>query len=177
MTMASLSRREIRQRSAQLSALVRDWDPLGVMIDDDWPRDEYDWLVGPLLTHLQSGSNNEEVARYLRKQTEVHFGFVDDTDECTAMAERIRRWFDHGWCNFAQPVTIFLALLNEGVDVWRPVRARPLESGLFRIIGVEANTSAENWQFPEGAIVKCEHKQFADGTSGIIAVELSEVAG
>ena len=177
MTRASLSRHEISQRSAQLSALLRDWDPLGVMVDEDWPQDEYDFLVGPLVTHLQAGSSNEEVARYLRKQTEVHFGLFDDGEECSAMAERIQRWFDLGWRNLAQPETILVALLNEAVSVWRPVQARPLGRGLFRIIGVEGNTSGEIWQFPQGAIVKCEHRQFGDGTSGIVAIELSEVAG
>jgi hypothetical protein len=57
------------------------------------------------------------------------------------------------------------------------VQARPLDRGLFRIIGVEAETTDEIWQFPAGAIVKCGQKQFADGTTGMIAVEQDDKAG
>jgi hypothetical protein len=52
-----LSKRELRQRFSQLNALMCDWDPIGVMDDPNWPRDEYDCLVGPLLTLLQSGAS------------------------------------------------------------------------------------------------------------------------
>ena len=171
MTTAALSKREIRARSAQLRALMCEWDPIGVMDDPDWPRDEYDCLMGPLLTLLDSGASKEEIARYLRKEIDEHFGLSADNYDFTAVAERVRRWFDHGWRAIAEPVTIFVALLDEGVDVWRAVQARPLDHGLFRIIGVEADTSDETWQFPVGAIVKCEQKLFADGKSGMTAVE------
>jgi len=163
--------------SAQLRALMCEWDTIGVMGDTDWPRDEYDCLVGPLLTLLHSEASTEEIARYLRKEIDEHFGLSADNYDFTAVAERVRRWFDRGWRSLAEPVTILVALLDEGVDVWRPVQARLLDRGLFRIIGVEADTSDETWQFPPGAIVKCEQKQFADGTSGMTAVEQVEEAG
>lgn len=147
------------------------------MGNSDWPRDEYDCLVGPLLTLLASEASKEEIARYLRKEIDEHFGLSPDNYDFTAVAERVGKWFDRGWRNLAEPVRIFVGLLDEGVDVWRPVQARPLDRGLFRIIGVEADTSDETWQFPAGAIVKCEYKQFADGGSGMIAVEQVEEAG
>ena len=37
MTTTVLSKREIRERSSQLRALMRKWDPIGVMSDPDWP--------------------------------------------------------------------------------------------------------------------------------------------
>lgn len=177
MTTAALSKRELRQRSAQLRALMCEWDPIGVMSDPNWPRDEYDCLVGPLLTLLAQGASEEQLAQYMRKDLDEHFGLPPDNYDFTEVARRVRRWFDHGWRSVGEPVTIFVALLNEGVDAWRPVQARPLDRGQFRIIGVEADTSDETWQFPAGAIVKCENKQFADGTSGMTAVEQVGEAG
>ena len=98
------------------------------MDDPDWPRDEYDCLMGPLLTLLDSGASKEEIARYLRKEIDEHFGLSADNYDFTAVAERVRRWFDHGWRAIAEPVTIFVALLDEGVDVQRAVQARPARS-------------------------------------------------
>jgi hypothetical protein len=177
MTKTALSKRELRERSSQLRALMCKWDPIGVMSDPDWPRDEYDCLLGPVLTLLAQGASEEKIERYLRKEIDDHFGLSPDNYDLTEVAMRLRRWFDHGWRNVREPVTIFVALLNEGVDVWRPVQARPLEHGHFRIIGVDADTSDETWQFPVGAIVKCVNKKFADGTSGMTAVEQVGEAG
>src|SRR5262245_52821055 len=94
MTTAALSKRELRQRSAQPRELMCDWDPIGVMGDPDWPRDEYDCLVGPLLALLQSGTSNDDISNYLRKEIADHFGLSADTYDFTAVVERVRRWFD-----------------------------------------------------------------------------------
>ncbi len=45
--------------------LIRDWDPIGVMDDPDWPRDEYDSYVGAIYGHLARGESAEFIARYL----------------------------------------------------------------------------------------------------------------
>jgi hypothetical protein len=127
------------------------WDPIGVMDQPDWSRDEYDCLVGQLLTMLQSGATNDAIAAYLRKEIVEHFGLSPDPYDFLAVARGARNWFDLGWRDVAEPTTIFVALLDEGVDVWRPVQARPLGGGLFRIVGVEADVSDERWQFPAGA--------------------------
>ena len=177
MTTMALSKHELRQRSAQLRTLMCEWDPIGVMTDPDWPRDGYDCLVGPLLTLLAQGASAEEVARYLRKEIEEHFGLSPEHYNFTEVAQRVHTWFDHGWRTVGDPVTIFVALLDEGVDVWRPVQARPLDQGQFRIIGLEADIEDETWQFPAGSIVKCEKKLFGDGTSGMTAVERIGGAG
>ena len=169
MTTPALSKREIRERSAQLRALICEWDPIGVMGSFGCPRDEYDCLVHLLLTLLDSGAGKEEIARHLRREIHEHFGLTAIKCDFSAVADRVCRWFDRGWRGVAEPETIFVALMDEGVDVWRPVQARPVDGGLYRIVGVDADASDETWQFPAGAIVKCERKQFAGGTSGIIA--------
>ncbi len=177
MTRTALSKRELRERSSQLRALMCEWDPMGVMLYPDWPRDEYDCLMGPVLSLLAQGASEEDIAQYLRKEIDEHFGLSQGNCDFTEFSRRLHRWFDHGWRNVGEPVTIFVALLDEGVDVWRPVQARSLDHGHFRIIGVDADTSDEKWQFPVGAIVKCVNKEFADGTDGMIAVEQVEEAG
>ena len=145
--------------------------PLGLAMNTDC-------LVGPLLTLVQSGASNEEITRHLRTEIVEHFGLSGEGHDFTAAAERVGRWFDRGCRSLAEPVTIFVALLDEGADVWRPGQpARPLDHGLFRIVGVQADTGNETWQFPAGAIVRCEQKQFADGTSRMTAVEQAEEAG
>ncbi|HSF15795.1 MAG TPA: hypothetical protein VLK65_09595, partial [Vicinamibacteria bacterium] len=73
---------------------------------------------------------------------------------------------------------IFVALLEEGTNVWRPVQARPLsEPRVFRIIGVSADVSEEVWQFAAGAIVRCEQKRFPSGETGLVAIEKLKESG
>jgi hypothetical protein len=64
---------------------------------------------------------------------------------------------------------IYVAILNEGVDVWRPVQARPLAGNEFEILGpVPAD---ETWEFPPGAVVRCKTHRFDDGVVGLRAYE------
>ena len=169
-----LSKRESRQRSSELNALMCAWDPIGVMVDPSWPRDEYECLVGPLLRMLGSGAGQTEIASYLQAQIVEHFGLSEEHYDFRAVAARVESWFDRGWRNLAEPVKIFVPLLNEGIDVWRPVQARPLGANLFRIIGVEADVSDETWLFAVGTIVRCEPKRFDDGKIVPTAVEHAE---
>src|SRR5215471_16598479 len=138
-----LTKRELRQRSAQLNDLLHEWDPIGRT-----PRDEYNCLVGPLLTKLQAGASEEDLTSYLRGEIVGHFGLSGEECDFPAVAKLIHGWFDRGWRERREMATIFVALLNEAVDVWRPVQARPLAQGLFRIVGVECDVSDETWQFP-----------------------------
>lgn len=58
---------------------------------------------------------------------------------------------------------IYVALLGEGVDVWRPVAAVRVAEGLYRIVGAPADDT-ENWQFPTGTLVRCKLREFEGGT-------------
>jgi hypothetical protein len=49
--------------------------------------------------------------------------------------------------------TIYVYLLDEGVDGWRPVEGL-VESAGYRITGSEPE--GENWQFKPGSLVRCE---------------------
>ena len=90
-----LGKREIRQRSSELNALLREWDPIGV--GPDGPRDEYECLVGPLLTLLQSGPTQDEIASYLETELVEHFGLEPNRESIVVVASRVRGWFDRGW--------------------------------------------------------------------------------
>jgi hypothetical protein len=63
--------------------------------------------------------------------------------------------------------TIYVALLEEGVDVWRPVEAER-EGEFFRIVSSRPDT--ERWAFPSGSLVRCEQRDLADGPA-LVAVE------
>ena len=67
-------------------------------------------------------------------------------------------------------VTIYIPLLNEGVDCWRPVEAEPCEGG-YRVLGQVLE--GEVWKFTPGSIVLCQTKVFSDGTRGLAAIEIS----
>lgn len=64
--------------------------------------------------------------------------------------------------------TIYVALLNEGVDVWRPVDAVPTGQNAYRILGEVP--ALEEWEFPPGSTVRCESKVLSGGETRLIAV-------
>jgi len=67
--------------------------------------------------------------------------------------------------------TIYVALLNEGVDAWRPVEATALGDDIYRIEGTVP--SEEDWQFLPGTRVRCELKAFGSGETRMTAVAVA----
>jgi hypothetical protein len=65
--------------------------------------------------------------------------------------------------------TIFVELLDEGVDVWRPVEATVVGDGTFRL--PECVPAEEVWKFPPGSLVRCEPRPLSDGEA-LVACEL-----
>jgi hypothetical protein len=45
--------------------LVHHWDPIGVMSDPEWPRDEYDSYIGEIYRYLARGEPVDFIARHL----------------------------------------------------------------------------------------------------------------
>jgi len=68
-------------------------------------------------------------------------------------------------------LTIYVALLDEGSDCWRPVDAEHVDRDLYKI--VEAVPEDERWQFKTGNIIRCQRHEFQDGTV-LVAVEVGE---
>jgi hypothetical protein len=52
-------------RSAIRKILIADWDPIGVMDDPEWPKDEYDRYIGQLYSFLERGESADFIARHL----------------------------------------------------------------------------------------------------------------
>lgn len=70
--------------------------------------------------------------------------------------------------------TIYVALLDEGVDVWRPVEAEELHDSVFRIISENPNPEDEHWEFSPQSIVRCEWRDLSEGPS-LVAVARATV--
>ena len=66
--------------------------------------------------------------------------------------------------------TVYVALLDEDVKVWRPVEAERLSDGLYRLIGETPDD--EKWEFKGGSVVQCHYRQWADGERGLVAYAL-----
>jgi hypothetical protein len=65
--------------------------------------------------------------------------------------------------------TIYMPLLNEGVNVWRPVEATPMSEDTYQVMGEMPDI--EEWAFAPGTVVRCELKTFDDGEERMTAVE------
>jgi hypothetical protein len=67
-------------------------------------------------------------------------------------------------------VVVYVRLLDEGTDVWRPVRATALPDGTFRLLEPDDYAPrAESCEFPPSTKVRCVAKKFADGDEGLVA--------
>ncbi|MBX3431170.1 MAG: hypothetical protein KF779_16405 [Hyphomonadaceae bacterium] len=58
---------------------------------------------------------------------------------------------------------IFVRLLGEGVDVWRPVQAQRLGDDLYLVLDQQYDRDVEQWQFEPGSRVLCEQIQSDSG--------------
>lgn len=67
--------------------------------------------------------------------------------------------------------TVFVKLLNEGTDVWRPVAAQHVGANIYALPRVEPELG-EAWDFPPGATVRCETRPLSEGRS-LVAVAIA----
>lgn len=67
--------------------------------------------------------------------------------------------------------TIYVALDDENVDVWRPVEAVSEGESIYRIADAAAPAD-EAWEFAPGSRVRCEWRQLSDGAA-LVAVSLA----
>ncbi len=58
---------------------------------------------------------------------------------------------------------IYVYLLDENVDVWRPVKARKIEQGVYRISEQAYDPDVEKWEFQPGETVICEYVDTREG--------------
>ncbi len=58
---------------------------------------------------------------------------------------------------------VFVSLMDEGVDVWRPVQAEHVHGSVYRIADQHYDRETETWQFEPGDEVVCEMRESSDG--------------
>jgi hypothetical protein len=66
--------------------------------------------------------------------------------------------------------TIYVALLDEGIDVWRPVEAQKLSPDTYLIVDQDYDRAIERWEFEPGTVVRCR-KERRDGREILVATE------
>ncbi len=59
---------------------------------------------------------------------------------------------------------IYVRLLDEGTDVWRPVVARRVEGNCYQILLSQVIPNDEQWEFGPGTIVLCRLRTLSGGT-------------
>lgn len=60
---------------------------------------------------------------------------------------------------------VYVELLNEAVEVWRPVEATPEGSGVYRLSADQPE--GEEWAFPPGSRVVCEDRLLSGGRAQV----------
>lgn len=75
-----------------------------------------------------------------------------------------------------QPVTstIFIRLLDEGIDVWKPVEANQIDADIFEIVSDNPNPEDEKREFTRGQRVRCTEKVSQDGDVILVAVAVAK---
>jgi len=63
---------------------------------------------------------------------------------------------------------IYIKLLDEGTDVYRPVKALKVEKGKFKILDTQPKD--ELWEFKPGELVVCMHKKL-EGENLLVAIK------
>jgi hypothetical protein len=61
----------------------------------------------------------------------------------------------------ADATIVYVELLDEAVDVWRPVAASHIREGVYRLGDKEDED--ERWSFPAGSLVRVEERELSDG--------------
>lgn len=69
-----------------------------------------------------------------------------------------------------QTKTIYVPMLNEGTDVWKPVMAQPISSAAYRIVSEPIDSDDEEWAYRAGQEVAVEEHVFQDGNRGLVAI-------
>ncbi len=69
-----------------------------------------------------------------------------------------------------QTKTIYVPLMNEGTEVWRPVTAEPIVKAIYRIVSEPTDPDNEEWVYRTGQEVAVEERVFVEGERGLVAV-------
>jgi hypothetical protein len=85
-----VDRKHFKILKASLTHLLNEWDPIGVA---DLISDEYDCMIGPLLSSLSKGDGRAQISEFLRNELETHFGLDPEGLDVVGMATRLVAWW------------------------------------------------------------------------------------
>jgi len=85
-----MSRGDVKAEVAELRRRVNDWNLIGV---GGLPEDEYDCLVGPLLSKLHAGASADELTAFLNDEALHHFGLSSAPADTERFARDLVAWF------------------------------------------------------------------------------------
>jgi hypothetical protein len=75
-----------------------------------------------------------------------------------------------------QRSVIYIQLLDEGVDVWRPTEGEMVAEMVFKVLPTENyDPEDEHWEFPPGTIVRCEKQIKWDRGANEVLVAVEKV--
>lgn len=59
---------------------LRRWDPIGVLSDPSWPKDEYDGYAGKIVSMLDAEASREELTEHFRwiEETQMGLEYIPD---------------------------------------------------------------------------------------------------
>ena len=70
---------------------------------------------------------------------------------------------------------VYVELLEEGTDTWRPTQAIPLGNNLYKLLPTpDYNPKDEIWQFLPGTVVRCVDRRDEKLQKILVAVEKAE---
>ncbi len=72
--------------------------------------------------------------------------------------------------------TIYVYLLEEGVDCWRPIDAIKRGDNLYEIVSENPDPEDEKWEFSTGDLVRCREQLFCGGRKHLVPFERVERA-
>lgn len=78
-------------RCAIRKVFIEVWDPIGVMSDPDWPRDEYDRYIGRVFELLVLGGSDDEIGEYLVWASAVRMEVGGTTDSVRPVIVALRQ--------------------------------------------------------------------------------------
>lgn len=153
--------------------LMAEWDPIGVR---DWPEaiNEYDGYVSRIAGSLRRGADVLEVAAMLSSYRTDAMSLGSEPETDAAAARAIVDWYTEVMRDapgiavdsdsHSPRTTVYVMLVDEGVDVWRPVQATDVGDGQYRLLPMDDDVPKdETWEFPPGATVECEPRMLSEG--------------
>ncbi len=94
--MSDKEKRQRKQRAMQavhhVEGELRRWDPIGVMVGEGSPEDEYDSYAPHIVTMLQAGASADDLAAHLQHVRTVVMGVPGNFENDLKCAQAILRW-------------------------------------------------------------------------------------